>query len=86
MVAWSQLDLVSYNVPEIMTGMTKPYLVITAENAWSLGASTEVFEAVPGENKQMHVIGEAGHFDMYDLAPYVSKAFDFIEPFFAENL
>lgn len=86
MVAWSQLDLVSYNVPEIMTGMTKPYLVITAENAWSLGASTEVFEAVPGENKQMHVIGEASHFDMYDLAPYVTKAFDVIKPFFAENL
>lgn len=85
-VAWSQLELVSYNVPQIMKDMTKPYLVITGENAWSRQASTEVFEAVPGENKQMHVIGEAGHFDMYDLAPYVSKAFDFIEPFFTENL
>ena len=85
-VAWSQLELVSYNVPDLMKDMTKPYLVITAENAWSREASTEVFEAVPGQNKQMHVIGEAGHFDMCDLAPYVSKAFDFIEPFFAENL
>ncbi|WP_167148794.1 alpha/beta hydrolase [Actinomyces sp. ZJ308] len=85
-VAWSQLELVSYNVPEIMKGMTKPYLVVTGENAWNREASTEVFEAVPGQNKQMHVIGEAGHFDMYDLAPYVSKAFEVIGPFFAENL
>lgn len=66
--------------------MTKPYLVVTAENAWSREASTEVFEAVPGPNKQMCVIDEAGHFDMYDLAPYVSKAFEVIAPFLAKNL
>lgn len=34
-VAWSQLELVKYNVPEIMKGMTKPYLVISGEKAWS---------------------------------------------------
>lgn len=85
-VAWSQLALVKYNVPEIMKKMKKPYLVITAENAWSKDASTEVFNAVPGDNKEMHVIPEASHFDMYDLAPYVSEAFDYIKPFFAKNL
>ena len=85
-VAWSQLELIKYNVTEIMKGMQKPYCVISGENAWSRPSSTEIFEAVPGENKEMHVIPEASHFDMYDLAPFVSEAFDHILPFFAKNL
>jgi len=85
-VAWSQLELVKYNVVNIMRDMTKPYLVITGENAWSRQASTEVFDAVPHSNKEMHVIPEASHFDMYDLAPFVSEAFEFIVPFFNKNL
>ena len=75
-----------YNVTNIMKDMKKPYCVITAENAWSRGASEEVFHAVPHENKELHVIPEASHFDMYDLAPFVSEAFDFILPFFEKNL
>ena len=71
-VAWSQLELIKYNVTEIMNGMQKPYCVISGENAWSRPSSTEIFEAVPGVNKEMHVIPEASHFDMYDLAPFVS--------------
>lgn len=85
-VAWSQLELIKYNVTEIMKSMQKPYCVISGENAWSRPSSTEIFEAVPGENKEMHVIPEASHFDMYDLAPFVSEAFDYILPFFAKNL
>ncbi|GFZ26554.1 alpha/beta hydrolase [Lactobacillus corticis] len=85
-VSWSQLSLVKYNVPNIMKDMKKPYLVITGENAWSRDASTEVYNAVPGDDKEMHVIPEAGHFDLYDLEPYVSEVFDYIKPFFAKNL
>ncbi len=85
-VAWSQLELVDYNVVNIMKDMQKPYLVITGENAWSRQSSTEVFDAVPGTNKEMHVIPEAGHFDLYDLYPYVDEAFEFIAPFFDKNL
>lgn len=84
-VAWSQLSLIKYNVPEIMKDMKKPYLVITGENAWSKDASTDVYNAVPG-NKEMHVIPEAGHFDLYDLYPYLKEAFAYIKPFFEKNL
>lgn len=45
------------------------------DNAWSREASTEIFDAVPHSQKEMHVIPEASHFDMYDLAPFVSEAF-----------
>ncbi len=85
-VAWSQLELIDYNVTEIMKGMAKPYLVISGENAWSRPASEDLYNAVPGDDKEMHVIPEAGHFDLYDLAPYVPEAFGFIEPFFKKNL
>lgn len=85
-VAWSQLELIKYNVTEIMKGMTKPYCVISGENAWSKPSSVEIFEAVPHDNKELHVILEASHFDMYDLAPFVSEAFEFILPFFGKSL
>lgn len=85
-VAWSQLELVKYNVVNIMREMRKPYLVITGENAWSREASTELFKAVPHSDKQMHIIPEAGHFDLYDLAPFVSEAFEIIIPFFHKKL
>lgn len=85
-VAWSQLELVKYNVTNIMKEMTKPYLIITGENAWSKDASTEVFNAVPHNNKEMHIIPEAGHFDLYDLDPYVTEAFEYIIPFFNNKL
>ena len=85
-VAWSQLELVKYNVTNIMKDMKKPYCVITAEKAWSKSASEEVFNAVPHDNKELHVIPEASHFDMYDLAPFVAEAFEFILPFFGKSL
>ena len=85
-VSWSQLELVKYNVVNIMRDMTKPYLIITGENAWSRQSSQEVFDAVPTSDKEMHVIPEAGHFDLYDLAPFVSEAFEHILPFLNKYL
>ena len=64
------------------------YITAAVSNSFfaSRPSSEEVFAAVPGDNKEMHVIPEASHFDMYDLAPFVSEAFDFILPFFGKNL
>lgn len=85
-VAWSQLELVKYNVTNIMKNMKKPYLVISGENAWSRPSSEEIFNAVPHDNKEMHVIPEASHFDLYDLAPFVSEAFEYVIAFFKKNI
>lgn len=85
-VAWSQLELIKYNVTEIMKEMTKPYLVITAENAWSQPASREIFDAAKSTVKEWVVIPEASHFDMYDLYPFVDEAAEAILPFFNDNL
>ncbi|MBF8970013.1 alpha/beta hydrolase [Streptococcus sp. NLN76] len=85
-VAWSQLELLTYNVKNIMEDMTKPYLVVTAENAWSQPASREIFDAAKSAVKEWVVVPEASHFDMYDLFPFVDVAFDAILPFFEKNL
>lgn len=85
-VAWSQLELIKYNVTEIIKEMTKPYLVITAENAWSQPASREIFDAAKSTVKEWVVIPEASHFDMYDLYPFVDEAAEAILPFFNDNL
>lgn len=85
-VAWSQLELVKYNVTNIMKDMKKPYLVITGENAWSKPSSEEIFNVVSTNTKEIHVIKEASHFDLYDLAPFVTEAFEYINPFFKKNI
>lgn len=85
-VAWSQLELLNYNVTNIMKDMRKPYLVVTAENAWRQPASREIFDAAKSEVKEWVVVPEASHFDMYDLHPFVDLAFDAILPFFEKNL
>lgn len=85
-VAWSQLELINYNVTNIMKDMTKPYLVVTAENAWSQPASREIFDAAKSQVKEWVVIPEASHFDMYDLYPFVDEAADVIVAFFGKNL
>lgn len=85
-VAWSQLELMNYNVTNIMKDMTKPYLVVTAENAWSQPASREIFDAAKSDVKEWVVVPEASHFDMYDLHPFVDVAFEAIIPFFEKNI
>ena len=85
-VAWSQLELINYNVINIMKDMTKPYLVVTAENAWSQPASREIFDATKSDVKEWVVVPEASHFDMYDLHPFVDVAFEAIIPFFEKNI
>ena len=85
-VAWSQLELINYNVTEIMKDMIKPYLVITSENAWSQPASREVFDAAQSDVKEWVVIPEAGHYDLYDLFPFVDEAVASLVPFFNTHL
>lgn len=69
-----------------MKDMVKPYLVVTGENAWSKPASEEIFNAAKSDVKQLEVIPEAGHFDLYDLYPYVDEVVAKVIPFFDENL
>jgi hypothetical protein len=68
-----------------MKNMMKPYCVISGENAWSKPSSEDVFNAVPG-NKEMHVIPRPAILTCTIWPPFVSEAFDYILPFFGNNL
>ena len=75
-----RLKAITAIVPAISNISTSPMM------GFFKPSSVEIFDAVPHNNKEMHVIPEASHFDMYDLAPFVSEAFKFILPFFGKNL
>ena len=63
-----------------------PVVVQSGVVATPAANAQEIFDAVPHDDKEMAIIPIASHFDMYDLAPFVSEAFDYILPFFGKNL
>ena len=65
--------------------LEQPLLVITAENAWSRSGAEAMYENAPGE-KVFSLIPDAGHFDVYDLEPYVTEATEELVAFFEEQL
>lgn len=41
---------------------------------------------VPHQDKEMFIIPEAGHFDLYDLAPFATKAGNKVIEFFDQKI
>ncbi len=69
-VTWSQLSWHKFHPTEIIKGLHKPYLVITAENAFTRPGAEEMYANAPGP-KEFHMVKGASHFEMYDGEPYV---------------
>lgn len=84
-VSWSELSWVDFQPAEFIRDLQAPYLIITGENAWSRPGAEELYENTTSE-KEIYVIDGAGHFDMYDLEPYVTEAMEHIAPFFEAHL
>ncbi|MGM0215317.1 alpha/beta hydrolase [Enterococcus sp. AZ109] len=84
-ISWSELTWEGYSPAESIDELAVPYLVITGENAWSRSAAETLYNNATSE-KQMYVVDEARHFDMYDLEPYVTEAMEQILPFFDQEL
>lgn len=68
-----------------ITDLAVPYLVITGENAWSRSAAETLFNNADTD-KELYVVEEARHFDLYDLNPFVSDATEKIDLFFSQYL
>ena len=83
------VEIVNYFKEKADAGETVFYDIYTdaekAADPWK-PSSEEVYAAVPDGKKEIHVIPDASHFDMYDLAPFVSEAFEYILPFFGKAL
>jgi fermentation-respiration switch protein FrsA (DUF1100 family) len=85
-VPWSTEKWAEFNPEEALSSLgPTPFLVITSSNAWSL-SSAESLYAAANEPKKFYMIEGAGHFDLYDLDPYVTEAMKQIKPFFAQYL
>ena len=83
---WSADKQVQYSVTDVIAHLAPtPFLLITAANAWSREDAEKLF-AMANEPKQFHLIENAGHFDCYDLEPYVTEAVSHIEAFYEKNL
>lgn len=84
-VGWSELSWLDFHPAEFIRDLEQPLLVITAENAWSRSGAEAMYENAPGE-KVFSLIPDAGHFDVYDLEPYVTEATGELVAFFEEQL
>lgn len=62
-----------------------PYLGIRGSVAMT-GPMTDEFYNNVTEPKAMHVIDNAGHFDLYDIDPFVDQAIEQVDAFFQEHL
>jgi len=85
-VSWSQMTWHQFLPTEIVKQLRQPYLVITAENAFTRPGAEQMYQNAASEVKELQVIAEATHFDMYDLEEYVTQNLQHIERFLKDNL
>jgi len=83
---WSAEAMAAYDIADALPKLeSRPLLVITSDNDYSRADGERMYADKKGP-KAFHRVKGAGHFDMYDLEPYVSEAIDQIDPFFAQYL
>lgn len=86
----SYAELLSFNafhlVPELLT---QPLQVIVGGKRGNTGqfeAGHKLVELSPAAEKDIFVVEEAGHYDMYYKPEYVNPAIDHLAPFYAKHL
>ena len=84
-VTWSEETWQKYHPTQEIKNLKVPYLVITSENAFTREQAQKLFDNAVTK-KEIYVVKKAGHFDMYDLDPYVSENLKVIDRFLKENI
>ena len=85
-VDWSEEQWMGYSPVEFVKNLEAPYLVVTGDKAFSYEASKMVFDNAASKDKEMLVVKGAGHFELYDMDPYMGEALEKIVHFFRNNL
>lgn len=70
-VSWSEVGFADFHPTQLISQLDAPYLVITGENAWSRSGAESLYNNAVSE-KEFYLVEDAGHFDLYDLDPYVT--------------
>jgi hypothetical protein len=83
---WSAEKMAAYDVADALPRLESiPLLVITSQHDYARADGEKLYSDKKGP-KEFHLIAKAGHFDLYDLEPYVTEAVDRIDPFFQKHL
>ena len=80
----STLSLINLPILAYANEIRTPILMIHGENAHSRYFSEDAFKKLKGENKELLIVKDANHVDLYDNLDKIP--FDKIELFFKENL
>ena len=84
-VGYSELSWVDFHPAQWISQLKAPYLVITSTNAWTRSGAESMYNNATSD-KEFHMVEGAGHFDMYDLEPYVTENVETILDFFGRKL
>ncbi|TPR22836.1 alpha/beta hydrolase [Apilactobacillus micheneri] len=84
MAATSSLSLMNMPILQYSNEIKNPVLMIHGEKAHSLYFSKDAFKKLSGENKELMIIPNANHTDLYDNEKYIP--FEKIVKFFQNNL
>ena len=84
-VSWSQMAWHKFFPTKTIKELKAPYLVITAENAFTREGA-EMMYANANEPKELYVVKNAKHSDMYDVEEYVLENIEQIKAFFEKYL
>lgn len=77
------LGFTAFNLTDLIT---QPVMFIVGNEASTAWLSTETFEKLTSNDKELHRIDGANHFAMYDEEPYVSQAVEKMTAFFGKHL
>jgi fermentation-respiration switch protein FrsA (DUF1100 family) len=69
--------------------LTQPLLIIVGDQVGAFGSYRDgftLFNKAASNNKSIHVVKEASHYDLYDQPKATREALEQIIPFFQENL
>lgn len=84
-VGFSELSWIDFHPAEWINELKAPYLVITSTNAWTRSGAEAMYQNATSD-KAFHMVEGAGHFDMYDLDPYVTENVETILAFFEDRV
>lgn len=82
----SQATKMAFSAIENISLLTQPVLLVVGDKADSGWQTRRIYEALPGEDKEIYTVKGYSHIDLYDRPGAVSEAVDRLAGFFDRTL
>lgn len=76
--AYNQLAVANFSLSPFLGEITQPVLVIQGQNSHSLFFSEETYKKLKGENKELFIVKDASHTDLFDKKVPFEKIENFL--------